>query len=225
MIHGTIFDVDGVLLDSLSIWSDLGIRYVRALGKEPVEGMEDILYPLSMEDGATYLRKTFSIAKENQEIIDDLNKMIEDFYENIVLPKSGVEVVLKYLQKRNIPVVCATSCARKLVEKALTRNHLMSYISHIFYGDENSTDKNDTVLFDMASSFLGIQKEEILVVDDALYALNTAKENGYMTAGIYDVNNEKYQKEIMESVDWYCKDMRDLLGKLQKEGKEKCIQL
>lgn len=33
-IKGVIFDVDGVLLDSLEIWTDLGARYLVSMGKE-----------------------------------------------------------------------------------------------------------------------------------------------------------------------------------------------
>lgn len=218
MIRGAIFDIDGVLLDSLEIWDDLGIRYVCSLGKNPIEGMEDVLYPLSMEDGATYLRKTFSIAKSNQEIIHDLEKLIEDFYFDEVKGKKGAKEVLSYFKQVGIPVVCATSCSRKLVEKALCRNGLSPYISHVFYGDEYHTDKNEAMLFDSASAYLREKKENILVIDDALYALQTAKKNGYMTAGVYDMHNEKYQTEIQNCVDWYCKELCDLFKVLKKEG-------
>ena len=30
MIRGAIFDLDGVLLDSMGIWNDLGARYLRS---------------------------------------------------------------------------------------------------------------------------------------------------------------------------------------------------
>ena len=32
MIKGIIFDIDGVLLDSLGIWDDLGARYLQSIG-------------------------------------------------------------------------------------------------------------------------------------------------------------------------------------------------
>ena len=32
MIRGAIFDVDGTLLDSMSIWDTLGETYLRSLG-------------------------------------------------------------------------------------------------------------------------------------------------------------------------------------------------
>ena len=41
MIKGAIFDIDGVLLDSMIIWTDLGERYLRSIGKEPEEGLTE----------------------------------------------------------------------------------------------------------------------------------------------------------------------------------------
>ena len=38
-IKAMIFDADGVLLDSLSVWKELGKRYITDLGYQPVAGM------------------------------------------------------------------------------------------------------------------------------------------------------------------------------------------
>ena len=46
-IKAVIFDADGVLLDSLSIWRELGKRYITDLGYHPIAGMEEILFPMS----------------------------------------------------------------------------------------------------------------------------------------------------------------------------------
>ena len=56
-IKAVIFDADGVLLDSLSIWRELGKQYITDLGYQPVAGMEEILFPMSMEQGAAWLKK------------------------------------------------------------------------------------------------------------------------------------------------------------------------
>ena len=48
-VKAIIFDADGVLLDSLSIWRELGKRYITDLGYHPIAGMEEILFPMSME--------------------------------------------------------------------------------------------------------------------------------------------------------------------------------
>ena len=44
MCNGAIFDLDGVVLDSMSIWNDLGARYLRRLGVAPEPGLNEILF-------------------------------------------------------------------------------------------------------------------------------------------------------------------------------------
>ena len=39
MTKAAVFDLDGVLLDSMGIWNDLGARYLRSLGVTPEEGL------------------------------------------------------------------------------------------------------------------------------------------------------------------------------------------
>ena len=48
-IRGVIFDIDGVLLDSLGIWKDLGARYLIRQGKEPESDLAETLFSMSME--------------------------------------------------------------------------------------------------------------------------------------------------------------------------------
>ena len=52
MRKGVIFDVDGTLLDSMSIWEDAGARYLKSLGAEPEENLGKILYPMTIEEAA-----------------------------------------------------------------------------------------------------------------------------------------------------------------------------
>lgn len=35
MIRGAVFDLDGVLLDSMAVWNDLGARYLLKQGIQP----------------------------------------------------------------------------------------------------------------------------------------------------------------------------------------------
>ena len=55
-ICGAIFDLDGVLLDSMAVWNDLGVRYLQKRGIQPEAGLSQILFSMSMEQGAEALR-------------------------------------------------------------------------------------------------------------------------------------------------------------------------
>lgn len=57
MIRGAVFDLDGVLLDSMAVWNDLGARYLLKQGIQPQSGLRDILFSMSMEQGAEYMKE------------------------------------------------------------------------------------------------------------------------------------------------------------------------
>ena len=80
MIKGVIFDIDGVLLDSMIIWTDLGERYLKSIGKEPEEGLTEKLFSMSMEQGAEYLKDKYNIDESVPEILDDINNISKNFY-------------------------------------------------------------------------------------------------------------------------------------------------
>lgn len=45
MIRAAIFDLDGVVLDSMSIWRDLGARYLLHRGLTPEPGLGSFCSP------------------------------------------------------------------------------------------------------------------------------------------------------------------------------------
>ena len=77
-INAIIFDIDGVLLDSLFIWKELGRRFIVKHGYTPVPDMDEILFSMSMEQGAAWLKDTFSLEnseEENQRLKSELKKL------------------------------------------------------------------------------------------------------------------------------------------------------
>ena len=80
MIRGAIFDLDGVLLDSMGIWKDLGARYLRSLHIQPEPGLNEILFAMSLEQGAAYLKEHYPLPQSEAEIGEGIARMLEDYY-------------------------------------------------------------------------------------------------------------------------------------------------
>ena len=216
MIKGVIFDIDGVLLDSMGIWDDLGARYLRSLDKIPEEGLNKILFSMSMEQGAEYLNEHYGLNKSVKETVEGIGRMLEDYYFYEVLLKPGAKEVLEFLKSKNIKMAAATSSPRTHIEKALSRNGLLGYIDKIYTTSEVGVSKHSPDIYNLAADFLKTKREETLVFEDSLYALKTAKEAGFVTVGVFDEKGESNQAELENQADLYLKKLDDFIVMSEK---------
>ena len=211
MIKGIIFDIDGVLLDSMMIWKDLGARYLQSRGVEPEEGLGDILFSMSMEQGADYLKEHYGLEESQGEVLAGISGMLERFYYDEVGLKPGVKELLKELKAKGIRMTAATSSPRLHVEKALARNGISEYLERIFTSAEIGASKHHADIYYAAAEFMGLKPGETLVFEDSLYALKTAKAAGFVTVGVYDANGESDQEGVKNTGDCYLTDYSGFL--------------
>ena len=213
-IRGAIFDVDGTLLDSMFIWDTIGETYLRSIGYEPKENLNEVFKNMSLRQAARYYQTEYGVKLGIDEIMDGVNAMLERYYCFEVPLKPGVEELLKRFRASGVKLCIATATDRYLVEAALKRCKVLSYFGEIFTCNEVGHGKDEPDIFEAALRFLGTEKSETVVFDDALYAIKAAKEAGFPGAAVCD-SHEKNQEEILVLSDVYLKDLTQL-DKLQK---------
>ena len=208
-IRGVIFDVDGVLLDSLEIWTDLGARYLISIGKVPEEGLAETLFSMSMEQGAEYLKENYDIDRSAEDIVTGLRNMLRDFYYYEVQAKPGADQLLRAISDAGISITAATSSPREHIERALERNGLLGYISRMFTNSEVGKSKHFPDIYNAAAADMHTAPEETMVFEDSLYALKTAAAAGYHTIGVADCKGEPDQDGLRETADIYISELRE----------------
>ena len=214
-IKGVIFDVDGVLLDSMGIWTDLGARYLVSIGKTPEEGLAEILFSMSMEQGAEYLREHYSIGLTAEEIGTGLQDMLRDFYYYEVQAKPGAQQLLQAVSSAGIKITAATSSPREHIERALERNGLLSYVDRMFTNAEIGKSKHSPDIYDAAADHMGTAPGETCVFEDSLYALRTAAAAGYHTVGVFDSKGESDQEGLRGSAEIYIHELCEITALFQ----------
>ena len=191
MTKGAIFDLDGVLLDSMGIWNDLGARYLRSQGLMPEPGLNEILFSMSMEQGAEYLHTHYPLAQSAAEIEAGIETMLRDFYYNEVPAKPGAAALLA----------------------ALAAKGLLGYFVQIFTTGEIGVSKHEPTIYLLAAQALGSAPGETIVFEDSLYALKTAKAAGFYTVGVYDADGESDQAGLKAAADLYVKELGEAAGR------------
>ena len=205
-ISGAIFDVDGTLLDSMSIWDTIGADYLRSIGYIPRENLNEIFKNMSLLQAAEYYRNEYGVTLRVEEIMSGVNAMLEQFYQYEAPLKPGAAELLARLRQNRVKLCIATATDRYLVEAALARCGVLSYFGEIFTCNGVGHGKDEPDIFEAALRFLGTERAETVVFDDALYAIRTAKEAGFPIAAVYDTH-EKSQTEVRALSDFYLENL------------------
>ena len=201
-IKGAVFDFDGTLFDSMQIWDNIGIRYVKFLGKEPKAYLREELRTMSLKQSAEYLKAEYYIPQTIEQIMDEINHMIENYYYYEAQPKNGVIAWLDKLKKEHIVMCIATATDRYLIEAALKRCKMEHYFIQIFTCSEIGHGKDEPIIFRYAMEQLNLNRDTVIIFEDAHHAIVTAKEDGFIVAGVAD-RYEARQKEIAQISDCY----------------------
>lgn len=210
MIRAAIFDMDGVVLDSMSVWNDLGARYLRRLGRTPEPGLNETLFAMSMEQGAAYLKEYYALPQSAEEVGAGIAAMLRDFYYNEVPAKPGAADLLAALAAKHIPMAAATSSPREHITRALARLGLLDCFAAIYTTAEMNTSKHEATIYQTAARALGAQPAETAVFEDSLYALQTAQKAGFYTVGVYDADGERDQAGLQAAAQLYVKNLGEV---------------
>lgn len=202
MIKGAIFDLDGTLLDSMSIWDTIGNDYLRSLGIETKENLAETFKTFTLEQSAEYYRTRYGVTLSVDEITNGINGMIEDFYRDVVPLKKGVAEFLEKLSQNAVKMCIATVTDKRLAEAALIRLNIRDYFTEIFTTAEIGCGKNSPQIYHTALAHLGTEKSETLVFEDTCHAMMTAKNDGFPVAAVYD-KHESRQAEMQANSDYY----------------------
>lgn len=201
MVKAYILDLDGTLLDSLNAWDNVGNRYLESISVQACHDLDEILTDLTLEEAACYIQKHFHLKQTIQEITAGICHQIADQYENQIELKPGVLEFLNQCQRKGIEMVIFTASDFQLVEKALLRLDVIHYFKYIFTCENFGFTKKQKESYIKIAERIGYKKNECIVVEDALYAIKTAKAGGFTVKAIYDQNNQKDWLDICKIAD------------------------
>ena len=202
-IKGVIFDADGTLLDSMKFCDESVLRLIRSMGIAPDDRLTEILTPMSMEEGAKFLKKEYDLPVSENEIIDRENKFIEKFYSREVTLRSGAVEFLNCLKEKNIPMTVASATDRYLIEMALKRLEIFDYFRAVISCTDIGEGKTSPEIFYSACEIMDTLPGETLVAEDSLIAIKTAKKAGFITMGVYDESQKRNREDIVKISDLF----------------------
>lgn len=208
-LRGAIFDVDGTLLDSMYIWDTIGETYLRSIGYEPREQLNETFRNMSLYQAACYYRSEYGVTLSVDAIMDGVNAMIRDEYRYRIQPKPGIPAFLRGLHEKGVRMCIATATDRPLIGDALRRCGIDTYFTEIFTCNDTGHGKDEPHIYREALRHLGTDRADTVVFEDALYAVRTAKADGFIVAAVCD-SHEPDQESLKAFADYYLPDFTDI---------------
>lgn len=206
-IAGAVFDMDGTLLDSMPMWDNIGTDLVKLKGCTPIPGLRQSIRSMSLYQAACFIKENHPIGDSVPEIMDGINKLTEDYYFNKAAAKENVREFLTHLKDGGVKMCVATATDKYLAEAALKKAGLSDFFEKIFTCTEIGHGKDKPDIFNRALEYLAVDKDKLMIFEDASHAAETAKKAGFKVCGVYDSAETDFDK-LLDNSDIYIKSFK-----------------
>lgn len=198
-----IFDLDGTLIDSMNVWSDIDKEFFKMHDLPFEKDYQKEIGHKGLKEIAAYTKTRYNLKESEDEIVTIWLDMAKEAYAYKIPLKEGVKSFLEYLQSKNIKMGIATSNSLELTELVLKHHDIYKYFSKVVTVNELKTNKGSPDIYLHISDSFGLVPSECIVFEDLLTGIRTAKKAGYKVVGVKEISSLDKEKEIREIADLY----------------------
>ena len=211
-----IFDMDGTLVDSMWMWKEIDIEYLKRYGVTALEDPKQIaivkkeIEGMSFTETATYFKETFHIADSVEKIKQDWNEMAYEIYCTKVPYKKGALEFLKDCKTHGKKLGVATSNSRELVDAVGKILHFDEYFDCIMTSCEARRGKPAPDVYLAVAERLGVEPSRCLVFEDIPAGIKAGNAAGMTVIAVEDEYSREMKAEKMELAKYFINDYEDL---------------
>ena len=206
-----IFDMDGVLINSEVAYQKLFMQFLKE--REVFVTKEELLFLVgcSRETEDAFMAFKLDVSCEVAKTLkDEFFKKHEVNYLKIRMPY--VKELLSFLKKHQIKLALASSSPMNNILNVLKQCEIENCFSIVVSGEMFKRTKPDPEIYEYTCKKIGMEKSDILAIEDSKYGIEAAKRAGIKVIGLY--NKDLYQdlsnadriintlNEIMEEKLW-----------------------
>jgi len=173
-MKAVIFDMDGVIIDSISISDKLLAQTAKRYGVHLTDRQLHDLHGISGKGFWEYMKKTYNLAKSVEYYVKQYDVEEEIRLYKDLKPIPGITELIDDLKKHNMLLALATSASKYRMNKVLELFHMQNTFDALINADDVTHAKPDPEIFLTAAEKLDVKPEDCIVIEDAV--------NGFIAA-------------------------------------------
>ncbi|MBQ7816571.1 MAG: HAD family phosphatase [Oscillospiraceae bacterium] len=201
-----IFDFDGTLIDSMTMWRNMGNIFLETHNYPPLKYKKQMQNDTWEVEFVAAVNEQLGLDITQEYFFERFSEYVKEAYAKHLQLKPTAYDFLDRLYKDGIKMCICSSTHRFMMEPALKRLDLLKFFEFTCHCNDFGKEKNQPDIFIHCMKKLGAEKPcEVAVFEDALYAAKTAAEAGFYTVGISDIT-EKRADEMQKICNQYIND-------------------
>ena len=213
-IEAIIFDIDGTLVDSMWVWTNIDDIFIEKYGLTEPEDFHEGMEGKSYSETAQYFLDIFpSLKHTREELEEEWFQMAYEIYSTQISLKPGAYEFIKEMHAKGIKFGIATSNNRELAVATLTHNDILEYIDSIWTSCEAKAGKPNPAVYLRVAESLKVEPSKCLVFEDVPMGILAGKNAGMKVCAVDDPFSRPQEKKKRELADYYIQDYRDIKNK------------
>jgi len=208
-----LFDMDGTLMDSMWMWTDIDVEYLKKIPQAKGQDIRQLqleIEGMAMGEIAVYFKKKFLLSDPVEKLQADWNAMALERYSHRVPLKPGALTMLAQMKARGLKLGLCTSNSAELTRAALAANHVEGMFDVVLTANEVGRGKPNPDIYLEAARRIGVKPEDAIVFEDVMNGVIAGRRAGMKVCGVADDDYADRRQDIIEAADYFVEDFREL---------------
>ncbi len=207
MYKYAVFDLDGTLVDSMPMWGQLPVEFLRRRAIQPRPDLLEQIAVRTLPESVLYMKQAYSLPDSAEQIARELGKIAEEGYRTRVPAKPHVAQALEKMHQAGVVMCVASASEYEQIQAVLERWELLHYFAFLHTCTLAGAGKHKPDVFLQSLARMGgTDPAEAVVFEDSLYAARTAKAAGFVVAGVADRFSASDAPALKELCDFWFED-------------------
>ena len=197
-IRGILFDMDGLVLDSESLYTRFWREAANALGFPMTVEQSLGMRSLGKALGQPYLESLFGPGVDYTTLREKRIELMDAYVAQYgIAPKPGIYELLDYMEENGIAAAITSSSPMEFIEKHLSAVNLLHRFRKLCSGHNIPNGKPAPDIYLLGAKELDLKPEECLALEDSPTGILSAYRAGCLSVMIPDQDQPDAQTEAI----------------------------